>query len=237
MANAYALGRKAIFMATVTYLGHSGFRVELEGKILYFDPWLDPRPRTVERLVPPAISAEKIKKADAIFISSPAFDHFDQHDVSIIADGTFAHVVAPEAVLARLDLQDKFKMSAVDGDDFEFFGLHIKVLPVRNNAPGSVGYIVSSGGKSVYFAGDTYDFYALANVEADLALIPIGGTQTMDVLSAVSALKKMRVKYVIPCHYDTFSRIKADPYDFAKRVKQETKAQAVVLGVGQTARF
>jgi L-ascorbate metabolism protein UlaG (beta-lactamase superfamily) len=115
--------------------------------------------------------------------------------------------------------------------------MHIKVLPVRNNVPGSVGYIVSFGGKSVYFSGDTYDFYALGNVEADLALIPIGGTQTMDILSAVSAVKKMRVKYVIPCHYGTFSRIRADPYDFAKRIKQETKAQAVVLGVGQTARF
>jgi len=224
-------------MATVTYLGHSGFRVELEGKILYFDPWLDQRPRTVERLVPPATSAEKIKKADAIFISSPSFDHFDLHDVSMIAAGTYAHVVAPQEVLSRLELDDKFKMSAVDGDDFEFFDIRIRVLPVRNNVPGSVGYLVSCGGKSVYFSGDTYDFYALANVEADLALIPIGGTQTMDVLSAVSAAKKMRVKYVIPCHYDTFSRIKADPYDFAKRVKQDGKAQAVVLGVGQTARF
>jgi len=228
---------KAMIMATVTYLGHSGFRVELEGKILYFDPWFDPRPRNAERVVPPAISAEKIKKADAIFVSSPAFDHFDQHDVSIIADGTYAHVVAPEEVLSRLDLQDKFKMSATVGDDFEFYGMHIKVLPVRNNVPGSVGYIVSCGGKSVYFSGDTYDFYALSNVEADLALVPIGGTQTMDIISAVSAVKKMRVKYVIPCHYDTFSRIKADPYDFAKRITQDTKARAVVLEVGQTARF
>jgi L-ascorbate metabolism protein UlaG (beta-lactamase superfamily) len=211
--------------------------VELEGKILLFDPWLDPRPRNVERLVPPATSAEKIRKADAIFISSPAFDHFDIHDVSIIADGTYAHVVAPEEVLSRLEIQGKFKMSAVDGDNFEFFDLNISVLPVRNNTPGSVGYIVRSGGKSVYFSGDTYDFYALANVEADLALIPIGGTQTMDILSAVSAVKKMRVKYVVPCHYNTFSRIKADPYDFAQRVKRESKAQAVVLEVGQTARF
>ncbi len=224
-------------MATVTYLGHSGFLVELEGKILLFDPWLDPRPKNAERLVPPSTSAEKIKKADAIFISSPAFDHFDAHDVSIIAEGTYAHVVAPEEVLSQLQIQDKFKMSAVDGDDFEFYGMGIQVLPVRSNTPGAVGYLVRCGAKSVYFSGDTYDFFALANVEADLALLPIGGTQTMDILSAVSAVKKMRVKYVIPCHYDTFSRIHADPYDFAKRVKQETKAQAVVLGVGQTARF
>jgi len=224
-------------MATVTYLGHSGFQVELEGKILIFDPWLDPKPRNAQRLVPPATSAEKIRKADAIFVSSPAFDHFDLHDVSIIADGTYAHVVAPEEVLSRLDLQDKFKMPAVDGDSFEFYGMDISVLPVRNNVPGSVGYIVRCGARSVYFSGDTYDFYALSNVEADLAIVPIGGTQTMDILSAVSAVKKMRVKYVIPCHYDTFSRIRADPYDFASRVKREAKAQVVVLGVGQTARF
>jgi L-ascorbate metabolism protein UlaG (beta-lactamase superfamily) len=226
-----------MFMATVTYLGHSGFLVDLDGKILLFDPWLDPRPRNAQRLVPPSTSAEKIRKADVIFISSPAFDHFDLHDVSIIAAGTYAHVIAPEEVLSRLDIQDKFKMAAVDGDSFEFYGMSISVLPVRNNVPGSVGYLVRAGGRSIYFSGDTYDFYALAEVEADLALLPIGGTQTMDILSAVSALKKMRVRHVIPCHYDTFSRIRADPYDFANRVKRETKAQAVVLAVGQTARF
>jgi L-ascorbate metabolism protein UlaG (beta-lactamase superfamily) len=128
-------------------------------------------------------------------------------------------------------------MAAMEGDSFEFYGMNISVLPVRTNTPGAVGYLVGCGSKSVYFSGDTYDFYALANVEADLAMLPIGGTQTMDILSAVSAVKKMRVKYVIPCHYDTFSRIKADPLDFANRIKRETKAQAVVLGVGQTARF
>jgi L-ascorbate metabolism protein UlaG (beta-lactamase superfamily) len=224
-------------MATVTYLGHSGFEVELEGKLLLFDPWLDFAPRAAQRLVPPAISAEKIRKADAIFISSPAFDHFDAHDVSVITSGTYSHVIAPDEVLAQLSLQDKFKMSAVEGDSFEFFGMHIDVLPVRNNTPGAVGFRVAVGSRSVYFSGDTYDFYGLANVEADLAMLPIGGTQTMDILSAVSALKKMRVKTVIPCHYNTFSRIKADPFDFAQRVKRETKSQPVVLEVGQTARF
>ncbi|MFA5247202.1 MAG: MBL fold metallo-hydrolase [Candidatus Micrarchaeia archaeon] len=224
-------------MASITYLGHSCFEIDLGGKIILTDPWFDQKPRQVERLVPPAVSAERIKHADAIFISSDAFDHFDQHDVSILVEGTFARVIAPDSALARLDLQDKYKVAAVECDSFEYYGMQIDVIPVRNNVPGSVGYKIKAGGKSVYFSGDTYDFYGLANVEADVAIIPIGGTQTMDILSAVSAAKKMRVKYVIPCHYNTFSRIKADPEDFARRVSHETKAKPVVLEVGQTANF
>ena len=229
--------KKANIMASITYIGHSCFEIDLGGKIIFTDPWLDPKPRQVERLIPPAVTAEKIKHADAIFITSSAFDHFDVHDVSVMVDGTFARVIAPDTVLSQLSIQDKFKVSASEGDSFEYYGMNIDVLPVRNNSQGSVGYKIKAGGKSVYFCGDTYDFYGLAQVEADVAIVPIGGTLTMDILSAVSAAKKMRVKYVIPSHYNTFSRIKADPDDFARRVKHETKAEPVVLDIGQTAQF
>jgi L-ascorbate metabolism protein UlaG (beta-lactamase superfamily) len=92
---------------------------------------------------------------------------------------------------------------------------------------------LNAGGKTIYFAGDTYDYYDMLNIDADLAILPIGGTFTMDSLGAVSALKKMRAKYVVPMHYNTFQRIQADPFEFARRVEENTKTQPIILRPGE----
>ncbi len=100
-----------------------------------------------------------------------------------------------------------------------------------------VAFRVSADGKSVFHAGDTYDHYALSNVQADVAMVPIGGTYTMDTLAAVTALKKIRCKYAVPMHYGTYSRIDADVHEWAQRVKKETKVSPVILGVGESFEF
>jgi L-ascorbate metabolism protein UlaG (beta-lactamase superfamily) len=208
------------------------------GRTLLLDPWFNAKPDQVKRLVPPAVTAEQVRYADLIFVSHFAYDHCDNFDISTINNRTFAHVIAPDEVLANLTVPDRFKVSASVGDSFHYYGIDVQVMPTRHGqGDQSVGYILSAGRERLYFAGDTYDFYGLSDVDADVGIVPIGGTYTMDVLSAISALKKMRLKRVIPCHYDTFDRIRANPHDFARKVEAETKSVPVVLSVGQTFDF
>ncbi len=225
-------------MASIKWLGHAGFEIQLGGKIIYIDPWLDPRPRDSERNVAPAITSDKIKKADLIFITHEHFDHCDPYDVKNIVETTFAHVIAPSPALAKLNIPQRNKVDAVAGDSFNYFGIDVDVM--RASHPQStdpVSYRISAEGKSVFCAGDTYDNYGLSNVQCDVALVPIGGTFTMDALASITALKKIRCKYAVPMHFDTFNKIKADPRAWAERVKKETKAQPVVLGVGESFQF
>lgn len=49
------------------------------------------------------------------------------------------------------------------------------------------------------------------SIKADVAILPIGGKTTMDLISAVSIAKKIRPKYLIPMHYNTFEHIKQNP--------------------------
>ncbi len=226
-------------MARVTWLGHSGFEVDLGGKVIFFDPWFDQKPRQMNRLVPSAIrNVDEIKKADLIMISHEHFDHCDPYDVTRMVQRTFAPVVAPVETLANFtDISPRHKVSAQVGDSFVLHGIGVAVTPARHpQSVNPVGFVVEVGGKSVYFAGDTYEFPEMNQIDVDLALIPIGGSYTMDTYGALSAMKRIKADYVIPMHFDTFERIKIDPSDFAKRL-QGSKTQAKVLEVGQTFDF
>lgn len=222
-------------MVEISFLGHSSFRLKWANKTVFTDLWLSLRPREVQRLVPPATTQEKIKEADALLVSHEHFDHCDPFDVSMVAGRTFAHVVAPEDSMAHLqDVNPRQKVSVREGDSFTLSGVEITVTPAKHpQSTYPVGYIIAAGDKTVYFAGDTYEFYDMVNLDVDLAILPIGGTFTMDVLGAIKALKQMRAKYVVPMHYDTFPRIDADVNDFEKRVRSSTRSTPIILEPGQ----
>ena len=54
----------------ITWLGHSGFRIEVGDQILLVDPWLSGNP-----MFPDARRAEAIRGATQILISHGHFDH------------------------------------------------------------------------------------------------------------------------------------------------------------------
>lgn len=226
-------------MARLTWLGHASFGIELGGSIIFTDPWFNVKPREMDRLVQPAVkNVDNIRKADVILISHEHFDHCDAYDVTRIAQRTFATVVGPDESLSKFhDINPRGKMAVEEGDSFVLHGLNISVIPARHpQSVHAVGYVIEKVGKSVYFAGDTYEFPDMNSISADVALLPIGGTYTMDSLAAVNAAKRLQVSYVIPMHFNTFDKIRTSPGDFAKRLAG-SKAVPKVLEVGQSFEF
>ena len=225
-------------MASVKFLGHASFEIDLGGRVIYTDPWWDPKPLKLERLVPPAIHAENVKKADLILISNEKPDHCDKFDVQRVQEKTFAQVLAPDPALAKLEVNPRLRMTAYEGDSFNSMGLDITVTKAKHpQSQYPAGYIVGAEGKRVYFAGDTYDFLEMREIAADVALLPIGGRETMDVLSAVSALKMLNCKYVVPMHYNTFKTIQANAREFEEKARKAGKAEPVLLRVGESFSF
>ncbi len=227
-------------MASLTWLGHASFELNLEGSIVYLDPWFDQKPRQITRVVPSLVkNVDDIKKADYIFISHEHFDHCDPFDVTRIIERTNATVVAPGESLALLvDVHPRRKVEVKQGDEFVLHDLSIKAVSARHpQSIDPVGYVLEKKGKSIYFAGDTYEFREMSDIDVDVALLPIGGTFTTDVLGAVNSLKKIKASFAIPMHFNTFEKIKADPQDFAQRARQSTKSAVKVLEIGQTFQF
>jgi L-ascorbate metabolism protein UlaG (beta-lactamase superfamily) len=98
-----------------------------------------------------------------------------------------------------------------------------------------LGYLISADNQSIYHAGDTELHDSFGEIKTDIALLPIGGAYTMDVVDAVRATKTMKPKYVIPMHYNTFDEIKADSNEFCQRInKSILKTKPIVMGIGET---
>ncbi len=77
---------------------------------------------------------------------------------------------------------------------------------------GYLGFIVTIGGERLYFAGDTDHIPEMAGIECDVALLPIGGTYTMDIEEAAEAAAEIGARVTVPMHTRS-----ADPEAFRAR--------------------
>ncbi|VVC04731.1 Beta-lactamase superfamily domain protein [Candidatus Burarchaeum australiense] len=219
----------------LTYVGHSTFKIELGGLVILMDPFFSGDANGRPRKVAAALSPGQIRECDFIFISHEHTDHCDVAAIQEIVERTHAQVVAPRPVLAKLELSERRRVDVKEGDKFEIKGLNIDVIKaVHPQSTYPVGYKLSMGGQSVYFAGDTYEYRDMKDITADVAIVPIGGSYTMDTFAASTACNEMNIKYAIPMHYNTHDRIEQFPEEFAKDVK---KAKVVILEPGEDFEF
>lgn len=125
-------------------------------------------------------------------------------------------------------------------EDISFGDINIRAVHAYNTPEGrstqkvhhkgnGVGYLISAQGKTIYHAGDT-DFIPemkqLGRIE--VALLPIGGTYTMDINDAVKAVVAIKPKVIIPMHH-----LKYDPLAFEQLLAQQSDATAAVLQIGE----
>lgn len=90
--------------------------------------------------------------------------------------------------------------------------------PFHPKGSGWVGYIVERGGIRIYMAGDTDVTKENKEVSCDVALVPIGGTYTMDAKKAAELVNIIRPKVAIPTHYGSVAGSKSDEEVFLAHV-------------------
>ena len=218
-------------MATLRYFGHSSFQLNYsDGTVVFMDPYFASEGRDAPAAVK---DAHWVKKCDIILVTHEHFDHFEPATVAEIAERTWASVVAPKPVLKDLNIPDRQKVDVRVGDRFDLKGVSIEVVKaVHPQSVYPVGYIIEKEGLRVYHAGDTYEFAQMNEIRCDWALLPIGGTYTMDVIDAEKAAKEIKCKYVVPMHYGTWSKIAQDPRAFAESLR-DSKRKVVLMKFGE----
>ena len=112
----------------------------------------------------------------------------------------------------------------------EIEGLEIETIPAYNNIKPFhpkraewVGYILRVEGKRIYIAGDTGVTKESKKVKCDIAMVPVGGTYTMDVKKAADLINTIRPEYAIPTHYGCIVGKQSDGKTFADLVKSPIK--------------
>lgn len=175
----------------VTWFRQAAFRWQGEGPVVYVDPW------GVTDDVP----------ADVILITHAHYDHFQPREIERLRTAS-TRLVAPHDVAAALTGE----VTAVEpGLALDVDGLKIETVPAYNTveerldmhpkANRWVGYIFEFSGQTYYHAGDTDALPELESLETDVAMVPIGGTYTMDWQEAAGFVKAMQPGVAVPMHY------------------------------------
>jgi L-ascorbate metabolism protein UlaG (beta-lactamase superfamily) len=200
----------------LTWLGHSAFRLDVGGKRVYIDPFLNGNPKTPEDEKTP-------ERVDIIAITHGHGDHVG--DTVELAKKHGATVVAPVELADWLQMKHKLenvrdpnKGGTVDVDGITFTMTNAHHSSSSNDLEylgEPCGIVVGGDGKKVYFAGDTCvfgDMQLIARLyEPDLAVLPIGGHYTMDPREAALALELLGAKRCVPCHWGTFPPLAGRP--------------------------
>jgi L-ascorbate metabolism protein UlaG (beta-lactamase superfamily) len=218
-------------MATLTWLGHSAFRVESDrGKRIYVDPFLDGNPKTPANEVDP-------EHVDVIAITHGHGDHVGDTvkltksfpGVAVIAQVELKSWLASQgAALDDVPGLNKGGSREIDGIRFTLVNaFHSSSADGEGYTGEACGVVIRlEGGKTLYFAGDTCVFGDMALIariyKPDVAVLPIGDFFTMGPPEAAVALELLGYPRCVPCHWGTFPRLTGTPDELARNAPNAT---------------
>ena len=230
-------------MPTAKYLGHSVFVLTDGDQSIIFDPFLEGNPQ--------APCGPDDVEVVAVLPTHGHSDHLG--DTISIAKRTGALVVSPYELAmycASQGVENVHPMHIGGAAEFPWgrvkltLALHGSGIigegtPVYTGPP--CGYLVTMGGRTAYYAGDTGLFGDMKLIgdlnDIALAMLPIGDNFTMGIDDAVEAVKMLSPAKVVPMHYKTFPPIEVEPEGFCQKVRQETSAECQILAPGESLDF
>jgi L-ascorbate metabolism protein UlaG (beta-lactamase superfamily) len=203
---------------TVLWFGHAAFKLSSGGKNVYIDSW-------------------KIKDsphdATVVLVSHSHPDHYSASDIAKISRLN-TMIIAPADVAAG----QKGYQSLSPGGQVTISDVTITAVAAYNpqkqfhpKSKGWLGFIIQLDSKRIYYAGDTDITDDMKSVrDIDLAMLPIGGTFTMNPAEAAEATRLIQPKTAIPCHWGDIIGSRPDAEKFAKAADCDVQ----ILAPGQS---
>ncbi len=199
----------------IEVFGQNYSRITSDGKRIYIDPFR---------------SEISPNDADFVFITHDHHDHFSPEDIRRVSKADTVMVV-PENMLRKAE-EVKSPVGQIytvkPGGRFVVRGLNFETVPAYNimkpfhpKSAGWVGYVIECGGERIYIAGDTDATPEAGAVRCEVALLPVGGTYTMNPKQAAGLANAIRPKAVIPVHYGSIVGNERDGRDFAAMVDRD----------------
>ena len=186
----------------------SAFRIQSGDTVVYVDPHrIDQGPQ-----------------ADLILVTHEHFDHMDPNAINAVS-GDDTVIIAGERPVKELQGRVKGTLVALaEGATATQKGIVVRAVAGYNSHHPrgfNLGFVFRVGDQTIYHAGDTGHVPEMAGLGAiDVALIPIGGTYTMNEGEAAAAVRVMRPKVTIPMHYGYATA--GDPQRFSALVGSDS---------------
>lgn len=201
----------------LTWLGHSGFRLEIENAVILIDPWMTGNP-----VFPEGARDAAVQGATHILLTHGHGDHSGDtlslaRDLKIPVVGIYdlvSHWQQAEGIEgvgfnkggtvdlggAKVTMVNASHSSSLSGPDGPVYAGH------------ESGYMIAGEGHVIYLSGDTdimADMEWMADLhKPDIGILCAGGHFTMDMARAAYAARRyFDFRTVIPCHYKTFPQL------------------------------
>lgn len=204
----------------ILWLGHSGFRIEIEGAVLLVDPWLTGNP-----MFPTDRRAEAVQGVTHILLTHGHGDHTG--DALALAKEFSVPVVGIYDMISWFQARDGVAGIGFNkGGTLDLAGAKVTLVNATHSSSASgeagpiytgaeAGFMIAGEGHTIYVSGDTD---IMADMEwmgdyhkPDIGILSAGGHFTMDMARAAYAAKRyFNFQTVIPCHYRTFPLLAQD---------------------------
>jgi len=198
----------------ITWLGHSGFRLEIAGAVLLIDPWLEGNP-----MFPAARRDEATAGATHVLVTHGHGDHAG--NAAAIAKERGIPVAGIYDLVSILEAGEGVEGIGFNkGGTVDLGGARVTMVNACHSSSfagrhGTVyaghesGYMIAGEGHTVYVSGDTDIMADMAWMgefhRPDIGILAAGGHFTMDMARAAWAARRyFDFRVVIPCHYRTF---------------------------------
>ena len=181
-------------------------------KIIYFDPYQ---------------IKEELHDADYIFITHDHYDHYDIDSINKIKNDNTEFII-PEVI-------DIDGLKVLPNKEYKIDDIYFKTIPSYNidksfhpKDRNYVGYIINIENVTYYIAGDTDITEENKKVKCDIALVPIGGTYTMDYKEAANLINEIKPTIAIPTHYGSIVGSKEDGEKFRELLNENIDCKLLV---------
>jgi L-ascorbate metabolism protein UlaG (beta-lactamase superfamily) len=205
----------------ITWLGHSGFRIDIAGAVLLIDPWLIGNPMFAAHQRGSALHG-----ATHIVVTHGDGDHMAQ-SIGLALELDLP-LVGPDGLIQRYAARDGARGIGFNrGGTVTLAGARLTMVAASHSlaapdgqgavpyAGAACGYMIAGEGHTIYLSGETdimADMGWMAELhQPDIGLLAAGGHDTMDMERAAFAARKyFNFRTVIPYHYRGSSKLAQD---------------------------
>jgi L-ascorbate metabolism protein UlaG (beta-lactamase superfamily) len=203
---------------TIQWLGHASFKIKSNGEVVYIDPWK---------------LGEASHDATVVLVSHSHYDHCSAEDVAKVS-GAETKMFGPGDVIAEAGKGQVIKPAeTVTAGEVTITGV-ASYNPAKQFHPKTnnwLGFVIEIGAKRIYYAGDTDVTDEMKQLgDVDVALLPVGGTYTMNAKEAAAATERIKPARAIPYHWGDIVGGANDAEHFA----ETASCEVVVLKPGES---